>query len=134
MDLAGAGSPFSLLTGGGRRLRPMPGIMPLLWVMSAAVPVIAEASDVMRGVIEDGSTGLLVDQHDLNGASDRIMRIYDDPTIAGRIGSEARRVVRRDFHVSAFCVRLKETYLRLSGRARGDEETADRPEPALVPG
>ena len=39
MDLSGTGSPFAFLTGGGRRLRPMPGTLPLLWAMSAAVPL-----------------------------------------------------------------------------------------------
>ena len=66
MDLRGTGSPFARLTGGGRRLRPMPGIMPLLWAMSAGVPVVAEASDAVRDVVEDGRTGLLVNQHDIN--------------------------------------------------------------------
>jgi len=113
MDLSDAGSPFAVLTGGGRRLRPMPGVMPLLWAMSVGVPVIAEASDAVSDIIEDGRSGLLVDQDDINAAGDRIIRIYDDPTIAGRIGMEARSLVQRRFHVSAYCVRLKEAYQRL---------------------
>jgi glycosyltransferase involved in cell wall biosynthesis len=127
MDLTGSGSPFSVLTGGGRRLRPMPGIMPLLWVMSAGVPVIAEASDAVRDVIEDGESGLLVDQHDFNGASDRLVRLYDDRTIAGRIGMNARARVRRSFHTSAYCVRLREVYDRLTGRPVERDAVAETP-------
>jgi hypothetical protein len=113
MDLSGAGSPFALLTGGGRRLRPMPGIMPLLWAMAAGVPVIAEASDAVRDVITDGVSGLLVSQGDINAAADRLLRLYDDSTIAGRIGMNARARVNERHHVSAFCVRLKDVYERL---------------------
>ncbi len=91
----------------------MPGIMPLLWAMSAALPVIAEASDAVMDIIEDGHSGLLVDQDDMNAAADRIIRIYDDSTIAGRIGMQARSLVQRRFHTSAFCVQLKQAYERL---------------------
>ncbi len=114
MDLSDAGSPFAVLTGGGRRLRPMPGVMPLLWAMSAGVPVIAEASDATNEIVHDGHSGLLVDQHDLNAAADRIVRLYDDPTIAGRIGMQARSLIQRRFHISAYCVRLKEIYQRIA--------------------
>lgn len=114
MDLSGAGSPFAILTGGGRRLRPMPGVMPLLWAMSAGVPVIAEASDAVKDIIHDGQSGLLVGQQDLNAASDRLIRLYDDPTIAGRIGMQARALQQKRFNVSAYCVRLKEAYQRLA--------------------
>ncbi len=113
VDLSGAGSPFALFTGGGRRLRPMPGVMPLLWAMSAGLPVIAESSDAVTDIIDDGHSGLLVDQDDTNAAADRIIRIQDDPTIAGRIGMQARSLVRRRFHTSAFCVQLKQAYERL---------------------
>jgi glycosyltransferase involved in cell wall biosynthesis len=110
MDLRGTGSPFAIITGGGRRLRPMPGIMPLLWAMSAGVPVVAEASDAVRDVIEDGRTGLLVNQHDINAGADRLCRLFDDSTIAGRIGTAARAAVNERFHVSAYCTRLRELY------------------------
>lgn len=114
MDLREAGRPFAVLTGGGRRLRPMPGILPLLWAMSAAVPVVAEASDAVRDVVEDGVNGLLVNQHDVKAACDRIRRLYDDRTIAGRIGFAAREHIADRFHVSAYCVRLKDVYERLA--------------------
>jgi glycosyltransferase involved in cell wall biosynthesis len=119
MDLRGAGSPFAALIGGGRRLRPMPGVMPLLWAMSAGVPVIAEASSAVSDIVDDGQTGLLVGQHDVNAAADRLCRIHDDPTIAGRLGMNARGFVQKNFHVSSFCVRLKDFYQRLTAARAG---------------
>lgn len=116
-DLRHAGSPFSLLFGGGRALRPMPGVMPALWAMAAGVPVVAESSAAAHEFIEDGVTGLLVPQHDQNRAADRLVRLYDDRTIGGRIGAAARQQIHDRYHVSAYCVRLKDVYERiLEGR------------------
>lgn len=110
LDLRESGSLLSVFTGGGRRLRPMPGIMHLLWAMAAERPVVAEASDAVRDVLEDGVNGLLVNQRDIIAAADRIKRLYDDRTLAGRIGAAALERIEEDFHISAFCVRLKDTY------------------------
>jgi hypothetical protein len=110
LDLADAGNPWSIFTGGGRRLRPMPGIMPLMWTMAAGVPVVAENAAAVRDLIEDGVTGLLVHQHDAVAACDRLARLCDDRTIAGRIGSAAAQRIRDDFHISGYCVRLKKAY------------------------
>ena len=119
-DLRQRGSAFSLLFGGGRALRPMPGVMPALWAMGAGVPVIADATAAAHEFIRDGVTGLLVNQHDQNQAADRLCRLYDDRTIGGRIGSAARRQVSERHHVSAYCVRLKDVYERIvEGREVG---------------
>ncbi len=112
VDMSGAASPFSLLLGGGSRLRPMPGVMPLLWAMAAGVPVIAEASDAVKDIVIDGRTGLLVPPRDAAAATDRIIRLHDDRTIGGRLGAAAKQVVNDDFHVAAYCVRLKTAYER----------------------
>lgn len=114
MNLRDAGSPFSLLFGGGRRVRPMPGVMPLLWSMSAGVPVVAEASDAVRDIVDDQISGLLVKQNDVNAAVDRLMRLYDDPTVGGRIGSAGKLLVQNRFHISSFCVRLRAVYEQIA--------------------
>jgi hypothetical protein len=105
-------STYRPLWGGWRRQRPMPGVMPVLWAMAAGVPVISETSHAVADVIEDGVNGLLVNQHEDNAVCDRLARIYDDRTIANRIGAEGRKTIDRRFHVSAWCVRLKELWER----------------------
>jgi hypothetical protein len=117
MDLSESGRPWSIITGGGRRLRPMPGVMPLMWAMAAGVPVVAEQGDAVRELIEDGVSGLLVEQHDVNAAGDRLTRLHDDRTIAGRIGVNAAKQIRENFHMAGYCVRLKQAYdLHVRGR------------------
>lgn len=128
MDLSAAGSPFSVLTGGGRRLRPLPGVMPLLWAMAAGLPVVAETSDAIDNIVQEGRSGTLVAQHDINAAADRISRLYDDRTIAGRLGARAAELVNRQHHISAYCVRLKDAYERLlTGRAIRFAHVDDEP-------
>ena len=85
--------------------------------MAARVPVIAESSSAVADVVHEGQSGLLVRQHDANAATERLVRIASDPTIARRIGATARERVVADFHVAATCVRLKEAWERtLDGR------------------
>lgn len=113
LSLDQAGSPIGFLIGGARRLRPLPGITPLLIAMTAGLPLVAEASDAVADIIEDGVTGLLVNQHDVVGVADRLMRLADDRQIAGRIGNAARAAARSQFGISPFCVRLKHLCERL---------------------
>ncbi len=117
LDLADSGSAFSILTGGGRSLRPMSGIMPALWAMGAGVPVVADRSLAMEEIIDDGGTGFLVPQRDLPSAVERMVRLYDDSNLRREISQAAQGRIQRQFHVSAYCVRLKEMYERiLEGR------------------
>lgn len=116
-DVSEGGSPFSLLFGGGRALRPMPGVMPALWAMATGVPVIAERSLAMQEVIDHDHTGLLVDQRDINAAASCVVRLFDDPGAGSRLGQAARASIHRAHHVSAYCVQLKEVYERvIAGR------------------
>jgi len=112
-DLSETGSPFAILTGGGRGLRPMFGVMPALWAMGAGVPVIAERTMALQEIIADDETGLLVDHRDVAAAADRLVRLYDDRDHAMRIATAARAHVHRKYHVSAYCVRLRDLYERI---------------------
>ncbi len=110
LDLSASGSPFAVLTGGGRRIRPLPSVLPLLWAMAAGVPIVAPKSTSIAAIAREGEQGLFVPPGDVNAVCDRLSRLYDDETLRNRIGAAARERVQRDFHISAFCVRLKEAY------------------------
>ena len=110
INLREAGGAGAILLGGGRRLRPMPGIMPLLWALAARTPVIAEQSDAVRDVIDDGINGFLLRPGDYMTAAERLTRMYDDRTIGHRLGGAGLETVRTRFDISAYAVRLKDTY------------------------
>ncbi|MGI9014240.1 MAG: glycosyltransferase [Phycisphaerales bacterium] len=113
MDISDRGNAFSLLLGGGRSVRPMPGIMPALWAMGAGVPVVAERSFALTEIIDDDGTGLLFDQHNINQAASKLVQLYEDRRLHRRISQAARAHVHQKYHVSAYCVRLKDVYERL---------------------
>lgn len=121
-DQADIGSPSSLCWRGGRLVRPMPGVMPLLWAMAAGLPVVAEAGDAVRGIVHDGVTGLLVSQADIAAAAERLVELVDDRDLCRRLGTAARQTVNASFHVRDYGARLEHVYHRV---ARGL--------PALVP-
>lgn len=93
-----------------RSPRPMPGTMPLLWAMAAGVPVVAEMSPAVIDVVRDGRNGLLVSRGDLVTAADRMLRLHDDRSLARRIGGAALDTVNESFDISAYAVRLRDTY------------------------
>lgn len=97
---------------------PAPSVLPLLWAFAAGLPVVAEDTDAVRGVVEDGVTGLLIGRHDVNAAADRLARMFDDRTIAGRLGAAAAHAANDLFHISAYCVRLKHMYELLTAHRR----------------
>ncbi len=90
----------------GRR----PGPMPLLWAMAASVPVVAEATEAARGIVQDGAIALLVERGDTNAAARALIDLYDDRTKAGRIGARAREAVATRFDARDYCRRLEEVY------------------------
>lgn len=66
--------------------------MPLALVEAMAAGCACIASDVIgvRGVIEDGVTGLLVPEAEPQALADAIARLLRDPALAARLGAAAR--------------------------------------------
>ena len=114
-DVRASGSLVGLIFGGGRRVRPVPGLLPALWAMGAGVPVITEDVPVMRDVVVDGATGCLVSSRDVNEVTERILCLQDDRTAAERLGAAARELVADRFGVDAFASRLDTTYREAAG-------------------
>lgn len=66
--------------------------MPLALVEAMASGCACVASDVIgvRGVIEDGVTGLLVPEGDASALAEAVARLLQDPALATRLGEAAR--------------------------------------------
>ena len=61
-------------------------------------PVVASAVGGIQDQIEDGVTGLLLeDPHDLDAFGEKTLSLLRDPETARRLGEHAREVVRRQF-------------------------------------
>lgn len=66
--------------------------MPLALVEAMAAGCACVASDVVgvRGVIDNGVTGLLVPEADASAMADALARMLNDPALAARLGAAAR--------------------------------------------
>jgi glycosyltransferase involved in cell wall biosynthesis len=123
-DLSMAGAPWSVMAGVGRRLRPLPGVLPTLWSMSAGAVPVVEAIDAAADIVEDGVDGMIVPPGDVNAAADRLGRLHDEPTLRRTLGARARSTVRQRFAPGAFCAQLRERY---EGPRAGDYSATGAP-------
>ncbi len=71
----------------------------ILVAMASGVPVIASRIGGVPELIEDGVTGLLVD-NDVSAAAAAIRRLWDDPQYANGLASAARERACRQFSLS----------------------------------
>ena len=65
----------------------------LLEAMAQGTPVIASRVGGIPEIVEDGRTGLLVPPRSPGPLSEAIRRLWDDPTLAHRLGETARTTV-----------------------------------------
>lgn len=100
----------ALVLGSGSRARPASSCLPLLWALAAGVPCIAESSDGMGDMVEDGVSGWLIHPGDVNAAAERIVRMYDDRNLAATIGENGRHLVCDTFNIHEYCIRLQHAY------------------------
>ncbi|MCL5776864.1 glycosyltransferase [Limibaculum sp. FT325] len=62
----------------------------LLEAMASGVPVVATRHNGFVETVADGETGLLVDEHDINGMAEAISALLTDPDRARRMGMAGR--------------------------------------------
>lgn len=79
----------------------------LLEAMALGTPCIATDVTAIPEVIRDGTTGLLVRQHDVPGLADAITRLLDDGDLRGALAGEARSLIEQDFNIKTNTARLR---------------------------
>jgi glycosyltransferase involved in cell wall biosynthesis len=68
----------------------------ILEAMACSLPVVSTRHSGIREAVEEGKTGFLVDEHDVNGMADAIAAMLCDPARAEAMGKAARlRVLER---------------------------------------
>jgi colanic acid/amylovoran biosynthesis glycosyltransferase len=60
----------------------------------SGLPVVATRHAGIPDVVDDGVTGLLVDEGDIDGMADKIILLAQDPALASRMGEAAQKKVR----------------------------------------
>jgi glycosyltransferase involved in cell wall biosynthesis len=64
---------------------------------ASALPVIATRHAGIAEAVIDGTTGYLVDERDVSGMAERIVRLARDPALAQRLGVAGREHVERSY-------------------------------------
>lgn len=78
----------------------------LLEAMAIGLPVVATRHGGIRDVVEDGVTGLLVDEQDENGMTEAMARLATDPALAGRLGHAGAQAVASRWSMEHSLARL----------------------------
>jgi phosphatidylinositol alpha-1,6-mannosyltransferase len=77
-----------------------------LEAMSYGLPCIGSIHDAAGEIIDDGMTGVLVDQTDTRELSDSIVQLLQDEGMRRRMGAEGQRRLEREFSYEQFSRRL----------------------------
>ena len=89
--------------------------MVLLEAMSAAKACVV--SDVegsgMSWLVEDGKTGLVAPTHDINGLTDALCRLRDDPDLTASLGQNGRQKFRTALTIEASAEAIRDLYHQL---------------------
>ncbi len=64
---------------------------------ATGLPVVSTRHGGIPDAVVEGQTGLLVDEHDVEGMAAAMLRLARDPELAGRLGEAARRKHRDEF-------------------------------------
>lgn len=95
--------------------------MPLviLEAMAAGVPVVSTDAGVVRDMVVDGRTGVVVPRGDVEALAEAIGRLVGNPKERERMGAEARRLYEAEFTDDACARRL----VAFFDAARGEDRT-----------
>lgn len=78
-----------------------------LEAMAHRLPVVASVHDAAPEIIEDGVSGFLVDQADLDGLAAHLVALLTRPDLRRAMGQAGRARFERDFTYAAFAERVR---------------------------
>jgi glycosyltransferase involved in cell wall biosynthesis len=73
---------------------------------ASGLPVVATRHAGIPDVVIEEETGLLVDEGDVDSMAKQMIRLIDDPQLAGRLGCKARSHIERNFSMQKSTGRL----------------------------
>jgi glycosyltransferase involved in cell wall biosynthesis len=85
----------------------------ILEAMYAGLPCITTDVSGAREIIEDGKTGYIVPVRDSKMMAEKIVYLYNNPTVAESLGSAARASVKEGFSPEGMVDKIEEYYLEL---------------------
>lgn len=72
----------------------------ILEASAAGLPIVSTRHAGIFDVIEDGKTGLLVEEHDVKGMAKQMLRLIEDPNLAKELGAKNKKNIRENFSLN----------------------------------
>ena len=85
--------------------------------MACGLPVVANRVGESRYLVEDGTTGFLIERGDAAALVDRISRLLDQPALRRRMGARGRVVAEQTFGVQRFVDEMLAAYVEMGWNA-----------------
>jgi glycosyltransferase involved in cell wall biosynthesis len=82
----------------------------VLEAMASGVPVVTTRVEGTMRVLTDGEDGLVVEVGDADGVADRLLRVIENPDLAGRLREAGLARVRRDFSLQRMAKEYEALY------------------------
>jgi glycosyltransferase involved in cell wall biosynthesis len=82
----------------------------ILEAMFSELPVVATDRGGIPELVQDEETGILLPSQDPQGISDAILRLIEDRTLAKRMGTRGREVVKTQFSGRRFAKSMEKLY------------------------
>jgi glycosyltransferase involved in cell wall biosynthesis len=90
--------------------------------MAMGKPLVTTDVGSVNQYVEDGVSGYIVPVRDVDGLSDRVKRLLNDPSLRKRMGAAAREVAVAKLGVDAAAMKHAEIYrLALAAVGTGDQ-------------
>jgi colanic acid/amylovoran biosynthesis glycosyltransferase len=87
---------------------------------ASGLPVVSTRhAGIPEGVVE-GETGFLVDEYDVGGMAEHMIRLAEDPRLAARLGQAARALMERQFSMESCIGGLADVLRRVAEAGRRD--------------
>ena len=92
----------------------------ILEAMSLGLPVVANAVDGIKEIVNDGVTGYLVRPRDIETLSEKVLHILNNPDAAAEMGKKARGSIDRQYDINYMVKQQEELYVTLSKEKHGN--------------
>lgn len=84
---------------------------------ASGIPVVATAHTGICDVVKDGESGFLVEECDIDGMASHLIRLAEDPALAGEVGSFARKHICENFSMDHSVSRLSKVIEQAAARS-----------------
>jgi glycosyltransferase involved in cell wall biosynthesis len=90
----------------------------LLEAMAAGLPVISTPVGDARSIVQDGTTGYIMEPADTVGMARKMVHLARSPLIRNLLGKAGRRRVEQEYSHKSLPVRLRDVLRRMAGQCR----------------